>query len=77
MKELHELLRSQKHDMVGKGLRIPDQGCGAAEQREHGLPADGIAGPPLLPLADDLPIRRRIHVVQPGETLEEIAAQYR
>lgn len=80
VKELHELLRSQGYDMGGEedyGYLTKD--AVRQFQREHGLPADGIAGPRFfaLFLADDLPIRRRIHVVQPGETLEEIAAQYK
>jgi peptidoglycan hydrolase-like protein with peptidoglycan-binding domain len=47
-------------------------------QKEHGLVADGIAGKRLfaLALSADLPIRRRIHVVQPQETIDEIAQMY-
>lgn len=47
-------------------------------QREHGLVADGIAGPRFfaLILQRDLPLRRRAHLVQPGETLEDIAQLY-
>ena len=47
-------------------------------QRDHGLAADGIAGRRFfaLVLKEDLPIRRRVHVVQPQEDLADIAARY-
>ncbi len=46
VKELHELLRSQGYDMGGEedyGYLTKD--AVRQFQREHGLPADGIAGP--------------------------------
>lgn len=44
-------------------------------QREHGLVADGIAGKRFFALAfkPDLPLRRRIHIVESGENIKEIA----
>ncbi|NLJ80734.1 MAG: LysM peptidoglycan-binding domain-containing protein [Firmicutes bacterium] len=47
-------------------------------QREHGLRVDGIAGPQFFDLIRQkgLPSRRRVHLVQPGETLESIAGSY-
>lgn len=78
--QLHELLRSQGYDLGEE----PDYGYLTKDavrqfQREHGLIADGIAGARFfaLALAEDLPIRRQMHVVQPGETLAQIAADYK
>lgn len=80
VKQLREFLRSQGYDLGEEcdyGYLTKD--AVRQFQREHGLAVDGIAGPRFfaLVLAEDLPIRRRVHVVQPGETLAEIAANYK
>lgn len=47
-------------------------------QRDYRLKIDGIAGEEVFALLNQakLPITRRVHVVQPGETLSSIAGQY-
>lgn len=47
-------------------------------QKDYGLRVDGIAGREVfsLLLADKLPVHRRVHIVQAGETVEQIAAAY-
>ncbi len=80
MQQLHEFLRSQGYDLgeeADYGYLTKD--AVRQFQREHGLTADGIAGPRFfgLILTEDLPMRRQVHVVQPGETLAQIAANYK
>ena len=79
VRELHAFLRLQGYDLGDEehyGYLTKD--AVRQFQRDHGLVADGIAGKRFfaLVLKEDLPIRRRVHVVQPQETLEEIAARY-
>jgi peptidoglycan hydrolase-like protein with peptidoglycan-binding domain len=79
VRELHAFLRLQGYDLGEEehyGYLTKD--AVRQFQRDHGLVADGIAGKRFfaLVLKEDLPIRRRVHVVQPQETLEEIAARY-
>ena len=79
VRELHAFLRQQGYDLGEEshfGYLTKD--AVRQFQRDHGLVADGIAGRRFFALAQkgDLPIRRRVHVVQPGETLGEIADQY-
>ena len=47
-------------------------------QRDYGLIVDGTAGPKVyaLLLHEELPINRHVHVVQPQETIEQIASFY-
>ncbi|HPT92579.1 MAG TPA: peptidoglycan-binding protein [Limnochordia bacterium] len=47
-------------------------------QRDYRLKIDGIAGKEVFTLLNQakLPIARRVHIVQPGETLGSIADQY-
>lgn len=47
-------------------------------QRDYRLRIDGIAGREVFELLkqDKLPVTRRVHVVQPGETFAEIAGKY-
>lgn len=47
-------------------------------QRDYRLKIDGVAGREVFALLNraELPITRRVHVVQPGETLASIAEQY-
>ena len=47
-------------------------------QRDYRLRIDGIAGEEVFALLkqDNLPVTRRVHLVQPGETLQDIADQY-
>lgn len=79
VKQLHAFLRLQGYDLGEEehyGYLTKD--AVRQFQRDHGLVADGIAGKRFfaLVLKEDLPIRRRVHLVQPQETLEEIAAKY-
>lgn len=77
--QLHELLRLQGYDL-GEETHFGYLTKDAVRQfqRDHGLVADGIAGKRFFAIAlrKDLPIRRRIHVVQPQESLEQIAQSY-
>ena len=47
-------------------------------QRDYRLRVDGIAGEEVFTLIQQrkLPVRRRVHTVQPGETLADIAKMY-
>lgn len=47
-------------------------------QRDYRLRIDGIAGEQVYALLkqEKLPVNRRVHVVQPGETITDIAARY-
>lgn len=79
VKELHQFLRQQGYDLGEEenyGYLTKD--AVRQFQRDHGLVADGIAGRRFFALAlkRDLPIRRQVHVVAPGETLEQVAEQY-
>ncbi|HPT82877.1 MAG TPA: peptidoglycan-binding protein [Limnochordia bacterium] len=79
VRELHAFLRLQGYDLGDEdhyGYLTKD--AVQQFQREHGLAADGIAGRRFFALAlkEELPIRRRVHVVQPQEKLEEIASCY-
>lgn len=76
---LHEFLRLQGYDLGEEttyGYLTKD--AVTQWQRDHGLVPDGIAGQRFFALAlkKDLPIRRRVHVVQSQETLEQIAQLY-
>lgn len=79
VRQVQEFLRLQGYDL-GEENYYGYQTKYAVQQfqRDHGLVPDGIAGKRFfaLVLSEDLPIRRRIHVVQPGESLEEIAQNY-
>ncbi|HBG01872.1 MAG TPA: hypothetical protein DDW87_09920 [Firmicutes bacterium] len=77
--QLHAFLRLQGYDLGDErdyGYLTKD--AVARWQRDHGLVADGIAGKRFFALAlrENLPIRRRVHVVAPNESLEQIAAIY-
>ncbi|NMB02866.1 MAG: hypothetical protein GX971_15310 [Firmicutes bacterium] len=77
--QLHEFLRLQGYDLGEEeeyGYLTKD--AVRQFQRDHGLVADGIAGKRFfaLVLKENLPIRRRVHVVQPQETLAQIAQTY-
>ena len=79
VRELHAFLRRQGYDLGEEthyGYLTKD--AVRQFQRDHGLAADGIAGRRFfaLVLKEDLPIRRRVHVVQPQEDLADIAARY-
>lgn len=79
VKQLHEFLRLQGYDLGEEetyGYLTKD--AVRHFQREHGLVADGVAGRRFfaLILGEDLPIRRRVHVVRQNETLEEIVQTY-
>lgn len=79
VRELHAFLRLQGYDLGEEdyyGYLTKD--AVQQFQRDHGLVADGIAGRRFFALAlkEDLPVRRRVHVVQPQETLEAIAERY-
>lgn len=77
--QLHSFLRLQGYDLGQErdyGYLTKDAVRGW--QQDHGLVADGIAGKRFFALAlkKNLPIRRRVHIVKPGETLEQIAQNY-
>ena len=77
--QLHAFLRLQGYDLGAEedfGYLTKD--AVKRWQRDHGLVADGIAGKRFFALAlkKDLPIRRRVHVVEPGETLDQISKLY-
>lgn len=77
--ELHAFLRLQGYDLGTEwdfGYLTKD--AVRRWQRDHGLVADGIAGKRFFALAlkKNVPIQRRVHVVEPGETLEQIADLY-
>lgn len=79
VRELQDFLRRQGYDLGAEdyyGYLTKD--AVRQFQRDHGLTADGIAGKRFFALAlkEDLPIRRMVHVVQPGETLAQIADHY-
>lgn len=79
VKQLHEFLRLQGYDLGEEkiyGYLTKD--AVQQFQRDHGLVADGICGKRFfdLVLRENLPIRRRVHIVQPQETLEQIAETY-
>lgn len=79
VKQLHQFLRLQGYDLGAEedfGYLTKDAVC--RWQRDHGLVGDGIAGKRFFALAlqAHLPIRRRLHVVGPTETLSQIAKDY-
>lgn len=79
VRQLHDFLRLQGYELGEEnnyGYLTKD--AVRQFQKEHGLVADGIAGTRFfaLILGEDLPIRRRVHMVQPQESIEQIAAQY-
>lgn len=79
VRELQEFLVQQGYDLGEEhhyGYLTKD--AVRQFQRDHGLVADGIAGPRFfaLILEKDLPVRRNVHIVQAGETLEGITARY-
>lgn len=79
VQQLHEFLRLQGYDLGEEqdfGYLTKD--AVRRWQRDHGLVADGIAGKRFFALAlnENLPIRRRVHVVEPKETLEQVAQRY-
>lgn len=79
VRQLHEFLRLQGYDLgAEKDYGYLTKDAVARWQRDHGLVADGIAGKRFfaLSLRKSLPIRRRVHVVAPNESLEQIAAMY-
>lgn len=79
VQQLQEFLRLQGYDLGEEDYYGYLTKYGVQQfQKEHGLVADGIAGKRFFALAlgADLPIRRRIHVVQPQEDLESIAQGY-
>ncbi|HHY10916.1 MAG TPA: hypothetical protein GX528_10200 [Firmicutes bacterium] len=77
--KLQEFLRQQGYDLgEEKDYGYLTKDAVRQFQRDHGLVADGIAGPRFfaLILQKDLPVRRNVHIVQGGETAAEIAACY-
>ncbi len=77
--QLHEFLRLQGYDLgAEQSFGYLTKDAVRKWQRDHGLVADGIAGKRFFALAlqEKLPIRRRIHVAGPTETLTQIATDY-
>lgn len=77
--QLHAFLRRQGYDLGSeKDFGYLTKDAVRRWQRDHGLVADGIAGKRFFALAlkANPPIRRRVHVVEPKETLRGIAELY-
>lgn len=77
--QLHEFLRLQGYDLgTEQDFGYLTKDAVRRWQRDHGLVTDGIVGKRFFALAlqANLPIRRRIHVVEAGETLPQIAKDH-
>lgn len=77
--QLHAFLRLQGYDLgTEEDFGYLTKDAVKRWQRDHGLVADGIAGKRFFALAlkKNVPIRRRVHVAEPGETLDQIAKLY-
>lgn len=77
---LQELLQTRGYHIgvEEKSLGYLTQDALRQFQRDHNLVVDGVAGPKVyaLLLEEELPINRRVHIVQPEESIEQIARFY-